>query len=583
MESENYTALRVARWLAAGLSLALAVGLVFVVVNVVAASPVEFPKKEISTSAPQELHVCPSGCDYSSIQAAVDAAGEGELIKLAAGTYTGVSARAGVTQLVYISQTLTLQGGYTLTNWTTPYPITQVTTLDAQGQGRVIYITGDPSSGRVISPTVKGLRLVGGDAAGQGGFLSGAGMHVITAAATIEGNQIVGLGNTSGGGLYLQAAPALVHDNQIMGHITSDGGGVSLYHCDGAILSHNTITGNQGFWDGGGVHLEESSATLDGNTISANLASRGGGVYLGKSTAVLIGNTIVHNDAACLIPRFCDFYGGGGGGVFLDGSDATLEANTISGNNAGNEYTRGLGGGLALLQSPATLVRNVISGNVAYLASWGDSLGGGLYLEESPAVLDGNTVITNTAAHGGGLYLDRSAATLANTVVAGNQATAGGGLYLAGAPARLLHTTIAQNHDSGIYVTAYTSQPGVVTPSMTVLTNTIVVSHAVGITVTAGNTATLAATLWRGNDRDWGGSGGILTGTHNVWGDPAFVDPLAWDYHIGPTSSARDAGLPSGVGRDVDGDPRPMGSAYDLGADEFVLGRVLLPVVLKNH
>jgi hypothetical protein len=81
----------------------------------------------------------------------------GDEILVAAGTYTGVNVCPRndfitigvVTQVVYISKTVTTRGGYTTTNWTTPYPITQPTTLDAQGQGRVLYITGD------ISPTIE--------------------------------------------------------------------------------------------------------------------------------------------------------------------------------------------------------------------------------------------------------------------------------------------------------------------------------------------------------------------------------------------------------------------------------------------
>ena len=51
-----------------------------------------------------ELHVCSSGCTYTSVQAAVDAASDGDVIKVAAGTYTGVSARNGVTQVVYLDK-----------------------------------------------------------------------------------------------------------------------------------------------------------------------------------------------------------------------------------------------------------------------------------------------------------------------------------------------------------------------------------------------------------------------------------------------------------------------------------------------
>ena len=123
----------------------------------------------------------------------------------------------------------------------------------------------------------------------------------------------------------------------------------------------------------------------------------------------------------------------------------------------------------------------------------------------------------------------------------------------------LLHTTIARNHGgdgSGIHVAG--------AGSTVALTNTILVSHTVGITVAAGNTATLEATLWGtgtwANLTDWGGAGTIRTGTINLWGDPAFVDPDAGDYHIRFGSAAIDAGVDAGVTQDIDGERRPMGA-----------------------
>ncbi len=82
------------------------------------------------------------------------------------------------------------------------------------------------------------------------------------------------------------------------------------------------------------------------------------------------------------------------------------------------------------------------------------------------------------------------------------------------------------------------------------------------------NFQSLEGTLW-GNDTDWGGAGTIIIGTVNVWGDPAFVDPDAGDYHLGPGSAAIDAGVNAGVTTDIDGNPRPHGGGFDLGADEY--------------
>jgi hypothetical protein len=181
-------------------------------------------------------------------------------------------------------------------------------------------------------------------------------------------------------------------------------------------------------------------------------------------------------------------------------------------------------------------------------------------------------VRANAAQRGGGLFLGFSEAALTNDVFADNQAVEGSGLYLLGSSARLQHTTVARNGDgSGLHV----AQSFYGDPSRAWLTNTIVASHTLGITVTAGCTVTLEGTLWGAgawaNAAKWDGAGTILAGTLQVDGDPAFVDPDAGDYHVGLASAAVDRGLDAGVETDLDGDPRPLGQGHDLGADEVGL------------
>jgi hypothetical protein len=116
------------------------------------------------------------------------------------------------------------------------------------------------------------------------------------------------------------------------------------------------------------------------------------------------------------------------------------------------------------------------------------------------------------------------------------------------------------------------------------------VSHAIGVGVSAGGTARLEATVWGAgewaNSIDWENAGTLVTGTVNLWGDPAFADQAAGDYHIGPTSIALDHGVPAAISQDIDGEPRPDGCFYDIGADEVLTGRpcwrLYLPVVLRR-
>jgi uncharacterized repeat protein (TIGR01451 family) len=482
----------------------------------------------------------------ATIQHAVDVAAPGDEIRVATGVYTGVQGRPAppgypsppdsgiVNQVVYISKTVTIRGGYTSANdfADPPDPEANPTTLDALEQGRVLFIAGAFAPGGGISPTIEGLQITGGSDAWLGGGLNG---------------------RSAGGGLYVINATAAISNCRLFGNTAMDGGGLYLYQ-SAATFSDNIVTDN----DGSGLYLQDGAATLSGNTISSNTAYYGGGLRVHDSDVTLSGNRVFSNAA-----------NDRGGGLYLYSSDAT----TLSDNKVFSN-TANYGGGLCLWDSAATLNDNTVSSNTARTS------GGGLYLWDSAATLSGNWVLSNTATYsGGGLYLQGSHATLINTVVADNQAnSAGSGLYVSGSSPHLLHTTIARNGSaslaagggdgSGLYVV--TGPWG--GQSAVALTNTILVSHTVGMTVAANNEARLTATLWGtgtwANLTDWGGAGTIIT-TINIWGDPGFVTPDAGDYHIDAGSAAIDRGVDADVNTDIDGDLRPMGWGYDLGADEF--------------
>jgi predicted outer membrane repeat protein len=161
----------------------------------------------------------------------------GDEIRVAAGTYAGVQQRDGVTQAVYISKTVTIGGGYAVSNWATSDPVANLTALDAQGQGRVLYITG------TVSPTIVGLWIMDGNAGGNSR-------------------------NQDGGGVYI------------------DGGSVAL--------SRVQIISNTAKQHGGGVYVNSGSVTLSSAQITSNTAEKnGGGVFLAGSGDSSIVNTIL--------------------------------------------------------------------------------------------------------------------------------------------------------------------------------------------------------------------------------------------------------------------------------------------------
>jgi parallel beta-helix repeat protein len=79
---------------------------------------------------------------------------------------------------------------------------------------------------------------------------------------------------------------------------------------------------------------------------------------------------------------------------------------------------------------------------------------------------------------------------------------------------------------------------------------------------------------------------GETFGDAYVEGDPLFVDAAGADFHLREDSPAIDRGSPvAAPATDFDGQSRPHGAAYDIGADEHMAfaGIVYLPVIVKSH
>jgi hypothetical protein len=504
----------------------------------------------------------------------VDAAGGGDVIKIAAGTYSDVHGRprlpgyegsATITQVVYLSKSITLRGGYTTTDGFSdpPDPVAYPTVLDAEAQGRVLFIGGQ------ISPTIEGLSITGGDATGMGGYYdsrdAGGGIYVLSSTVTISNNRVFRNSYPEcGGGLYQQFGASRIVGNGFFSNSAAYGGGVLVSRGTTEVVS-NTFKANRSANGGGGFHSHlslatGSSVTLVHNVFFSNTAGSGGAVYMYQSVTVLTDNIIISNTAKGL-----------GGGLSLKWTGARFSGNTISFNRAASGA--GLNGELLAL----TLLNNDISFNTARVNG-----GGILYDWIGPCTLVNNTLIGNSAREGGAVYFRQGYFWSIGNVVAGNRAEElGGGFYFERALARILHTTFAQNKgDAAVHATDQRPQEGysyIGPHSIVAMTNTILVGHAAGVVVDdwdEDNAAYLEGTLWGSgpwaNGVDW--IGRVDVGTINVWGDPDFVDWAAGDYHIGPASAALDAGLNYVSGEDMDGDLRPDGAGADIGADEIPFG-----------
>jgi uncharacterized repeat protein (TIGR01451 family) len=555
--------------------------------------------------------------EYSSPQAAVDAASAGDLVKLA-GACFGVNVRSGLTQTLIITKALTVRGGYGPGAWDVADPVARPTTLNAQNLGRVLVVT--------TTATVENVQLTGGNAAGQRGGLGsycnnqdvGGGVYVpsVTGAALTLHNTVI-YSNTAycgggvaalrpltvtnasvysntaregGGGVFLYSSAALISNTQVTTNTASNvsnyTGGGGMYAVGGGQVKiyassfiSNSVATNYG--KGGGLLADGGGVTLQTSLLTHNRAASGGGAFFNSSGAAsqVHTNTVTENSA----------FAGGGGGLYFATDAGQVRANTIATNTAtgqGGGFYIGYslvfadnrvdanlaasGGGGYVGSGSAQVTANTLYSNTA------SGSGGALYLNDAAGSFDRNVLRDNRAtSNGGGVYNFNSfgaatSASLTNNVIADNTAASGGAFYVQSASPRLVHNTLARNSsDDGAAVRLLAN-------ATVMMTNTILYSHTVGVAADSGATAGLEATLWYSTPTPTTGAGAITTGTLTLSGDPRFVDPAGGDYHLQAASAARNVGLAAGIAHDLDDHIRPMGVGYEIGADEYPEGAVAL-------
>jgi len=477
--------------------------------------------------------------DHATIQAAIDAAAFGDVIKVAQGIY-----RENL--VFYLKFGVTLNGGYA-SDFSTRNPSTYITVIDGGEvtSSVILYLTG--------LNTIDGFTIQNGLV--EGG--NGGGVYCYQSNPTISNNIIKNnaamgsdiLGTGLGGGIYVEESAPQIIDNTISFNKTSGGkigggGGIAIFKAyPETVIKGNTISNNTAGKNGGGINILDSNPHILENSIAANEATDfGGGIAAYDTSAIIEKNDLVENIALL------------GGGIFCTGSanSPNFVGNNIIGNQAGD------GGGAAFYNADGSFKGNVVENNSA-------DRGGGLFCVGLTPAISNSVIAKNYAEQGGGILCAGSSPTVANSIIAGNVAAKDGAVI----------NCINREDEEA---------PGGEVLSSPIFKNCTFVRNQAK---SYGNIILLfSSNIQISNSIFWENQGEFIletttqadiTYTHirdprykgvtgNIFQDPMFFDLDAGDYTLVKDSPCINAGNPSLVDNDADGTRNDMGAFGGPGA-----------------
>ena len=270
---------------------------------------------------------------------AIEAANNGDVIEIAAGTYNEHSLNPG-------GKVITIQG-------TRNEDGTLATTIDAQQGGSVFMI----NSGEEADTHLTDLIITGGMGYLEvDPFTYGGGIYCKNSSPTITGCTISDNNASQGGGIYCVNesngdGPTISNCRLVNNNANVAGGGISSISSNptiaGCTILNNSADSNGGGIQFGGGYPTITDCTIKGNSVSVS-GTQGGGIYCDINSSPTITNCSITDNTA---PS--------GGGVAAVICDLIVSNCTISGNTA--TYS---GGGIFSVVSNSTLTDADVCGNI---------------------------------------------------------------------------------------------------------------------------------------------------------------------------------------------------------------------------
>jgi hypothetical protein len=426
------------------------------------------------------LKVCPSGCAFSQIAPAIAAAGQGDTIQVAPGTYDGgftidksvtlAGARAGSTVIKGGGPVITIGQAFAASE-----PTVSISGVTITGG-----VTHSSFAEAFVGP---GVIAVGGGISvpPAAGFAQGATVSI--ADSVITGNRVAPT-NAIDSGLPCPPDITITCINGDLPFAQAAGGGINTF---GAMtLTNATVSDNQVGGNGvasdvgpGGITSIKGGLTLENSTVTDNQAiasapngrfAETGGVADSGTTLTIDNSRISDNSAMLSTAMPTDIPGGTAaiaGGMHVGGGvqAATISNTTIAGNSAretnslgdATAFSGGLHTDIDVTVSNDVIANNHVTSSAGSSGHADASAGGGEFSGSFTNIrLTGNTVDSSSAAgsasgEGGGTHFDGG--TITNSLVSDNhvqvsgpgQVAARGGGIDAAVGATLRNTTVSGN------------------------------------------------------------------------------------------------------------------------------------------
>ncbi len=345
------------------------------------------------------------GGDFSAIQPAINAASDGDTLRVAPGTY--------VESLDLLGKDLAIIG----TNAALAPPATRPAASWDQGEtGSLEGFSVRTSGARafVVQSSTVTLRAVTVTTTGVLGATDGGAVYISRGFVTVEASTFQGSAGRRGGAFYVEDGSLSLTDVTTSAAAATWGG--ALFATRSTVTATRwTVTSPRAEFSGAGIYLDSTALTATDLNVSGALGDRTWGAGLaamGTSLVTLDGGTFFHNN----VGRAAEGYGGGA--LYIDGRSTLRAVGTTFTNN-----TAALGGAIAVRGgSTASLEDCTIEDSSALLT--------GGAIDVRAASLD--TVATlmrgNAAAQGGAVAVGTGGDWVdALSVLSGSDATGDGG------------------------------------------------------------------------------------------------------------------------------------------------------------